>query len=69
MAKKPAGYARRFRQLVRQDMDARIASRNAGFAGDYEVGQVLAKIRMLPTLRDYQSTKLIEAIIMRTEKP
>ena len=48
-------------------MDEKIASRNEGFAGDYEVGQVLAKINLLPTLRDYQSTKLIEAVIARTK--
>ena len=66
--KKQAGYRDAIRKRVR--MDARAAShvRNDGCASDYEVGQVLAKIQMLPRVRDYQATKLIDAVMGRTKE-
>jgi hypothetical protein len=68
VAKKAKDYREKFRKRVRESARQASRVRNDGYAGDYEVGLILAKINMIPTLRDYQSTKLIEAIINKSEK-
>lgn len=65
MTKKAADYRNRFRQTVRDRPASRV--RNEGFAGDYEVGMILAKINLLPRLRVHQAHTLIEAIVKKTE--
>ena len=43
-------------------------ARNEGFASDYEIGLILYRINLLPTMRDRQVNKLIEEIIKKVEK-
>lgn len=68
MTKKAKDYRAKIRKRVRESARQASRVRNDGYAGDYEVGLILAKLNMIPTLRDYQSTKLIEAIIDKTRE-